>query len=144
MILCRIDGDFFYITVQVARGYVPLLPFPLIVMHPQGVAIRSAEFSVYIHESLDVVFSRWNLPDAFQGVSEIVFIDDGPFGRPKRINILAPERHTQVSGLKPGFPVVVSRDDGVNASGDGLGMYPGRERDFERESAFILRGSGRA
>jgi hypothetical protein len=72
--LGRIEMDFDDVANDVSRRAGPSLALPLIIMHPDRVAIRSLEFCVDIYNALDIVLIGGEIFYTLKGIAEHLLI----------------------------------------------------------------------
>ncbi len=131
--LRRVEVELPRRAVQIPWRTVPALAFPLIVVHPEYVAVGAAKLGVDVDHRLHEVVARWNLRETGDGRAEVSSVDDRGLSRREPIDVATEERHTRAADLQPGLALVVPRDHDVNAPCDRLGMRRRRKRDLESE-----------
>ncbi len=142
--LLRVDRDALHVAVEVARRACPVLPLPLVVVHPEHVSVGSAEFRVDVHEALHPVLAGGDVAHVPDRVAEVALGDDGGAARRQGLDVVAEERDAQSAGLQPRLAVVGARDHDIDAAGEGLGADRGGDGDLKVVRCSALGGEGRA
>ena len=112
-----------------------MLPFPLVVVHPDDVAIGAFELRVDVHEALHEVFAGRQVAKARDRRAKIRHIDDGGLAGRQSLDVTAEERRAGASDLQPRLAVVDAGHHHVDAAGDRAGVDAGRERDLDAHAA---------
>jgi hypothetical protein len=74
------------------------------------------EFGVDIHDALEIIFTRRNLLDVFQGITEDAAIDRNVFSRFEPFDILAKKGNSVCAHLQPGFAALALSQNGIDSS----------------------------
>ena len=77
----RVEMHLLRRAVDVPRRARPILSFPLVVVHPEHVAVGALELGVDVHEWLDPVVASGNVGHVEDGSAELLSIDDGARAR---------------------------------------------------------------
>ncbi len=126
-----VQRDLLRPAVQVARRAVPALPFPLVVVHPYGVAIGAMKLGIDVEECLHGILARRNLRQALHRRPEVAGIDDGVLPGRQPFDIAAEERHAHAAHLQARLALATSRDHDENPARNRTRMNGGRKRDFK-------------
>ncbi len=98
------------------------LTLPLVLVHPEGMPVRAAEFGIDIHERLDEILAGRNIPQTLDRVPEDPVIDDDLFSRHQLIHIDTVEGNPAGTDLESRFPLFEGREHHEYTAGDGPGM----------------------
>jgi hypothetical protein len=126
-----IDLDLDHIADDVSGRAVPTLALPLVIVHPNGMAISALEFRIDIYDSLDIVLSWGNVLYALERISKHLMIEDHFFASMERFHIFPEKRDAMGADLQSGFPDFAFCDDDEYTPCDGSIVSFGRVRNGE-------------
>ena len=138
----RVDADLLRLAVEIAGRDVPVLPFPLVVVHPHGVAVGALELGVDVDERLHEVVAGRQVLQARHRRAQIGRVDDGGLSRRQVLDVAAEERRAGAADLQARLALVGARDHEVDAAGDRLLLHRWRHGDLDAHPA--IGGLGRA
>src|SRR4051812_50222077 len=105
-----------------------MLPFPLVRVHPDGVAVGAMELRVDVEQRLHVVVAGGDMRDVFKRKSENARADGGSGAGVPRVDIHTIEGDAAAiaAGLEARFACIGATEDDEKAAGRGGGRG-GRE-----------------
>ena len=130
-----VDAHALHFAIEVAGRDVPVLPFPLVVVHPHHVTVGALELGVDVDEPLHEVVARRQVAQARHRRAEIGHVDDGALARRQLLDVTAEERRAGASDLQPRLAVVGAGHHHVDAAGDRARVDAGGERDLDAHAA---------
>jgi hypothetical protein len=139
-LLFRIEVHFRRCAVDVAGRARPVLTFPLIVVHPEHVAIGALELRVDVHDGLHPVVAGGNVGHVEDRRAELHSIDHRRRTRREMLDVVSEHRRTDAPDLKSRLGRLSAADDRVDASSQRLVADRRGDANLERD----LRASGRS
>ena len=105
----RVKGDPFRQAVQVARGAIPVLPFPAVHGELDGMAVRTLKRFILVEQGLHVVFAGGYISKALEGVAKGGAVEGSRFTRRPAVHIDTKNQLGigPVANLKSGLSVIV-------------------------------------
>src|ERR1700691_3315766 len=120
----RIKMHFLHPAVEVAGRREHILPFPLIHVGPDCVAVRAMKLGVYIQERLHIVIAGRNFTEGADGITGRGTVNGSSCSWLETIDVNSEERsaHISCAGLKAGLLAHIARNDHKHAAGRSLRM----------------------
>lgn len=115
--LGRVEIEFLYLAVGVARGDPWILTVAGVLVEGHHMPVRAVEDGVHVQESLHIIFPRRNLGQVPKGISShfrIPIGDHHGLARGKVLYVLSPERNAGHIDLLPWFARPIFADDHVD------------------------------
>src|SRR5262245_14351345 len=137
-----VDVNTLRLAVEIAGRDVPVLPFPLVVVHPDGVAVGTRELGIDVDEALHVVVAGRQVLEARHGRAQVAGVDDACLTGRQLLHIATEERRAGPANLQPRLAIVGPRNHDVNAAGDRLGANARRKRYLYTKPTAGSRTSG--
>jgi hypothetical protein len=108
-----------------------VLAFPLVVVHPHGVAVGSLELGVDVDECLHEVIAWGQILQAGDGRAQVGGIDDRRLPRCQLLHVPPEEWGAGAANLQAGLALVGARHHEVDPPGNRLALHGCRHGDFD-------------
>ena len=139
----RIDPYLRRLAEQVPRRPLPVLPFPLIHVHPDRVAVRARKARVDVHERLHPVVAGRDVAQARERMPAVIAADDRRDARSELLDVFREEWRARRPRLVDRRPLIVAADRHVHHARDGIRVRAGAEADVELRPGGVVRANVR-
>ncbi len=109
-------------AVKISGRAVPVLAFPLIVVHPDHVAVGAVKFGIDVDEGLHPIFAGRDFGEADDGRAEVGRVDDRVLRGAELFDIASEEGDADAADFESRLSLVLARKHDVDATGDGSGF----------------------